>query len=249
MKVQTGLVAEERAKLAGVTRDLQHERKSAEKILFQFGRRSSAALDGVRWRQLACETSVAVDVHAKSEAALAAERKKVARALAGRAKAEEKNAALEDDLDSLMEEALECCVYFTSCLVPLPCLLPYPPCHLHSPLLCHVLGGEGKADVHLSAVEEWKATEKEVKVLAGLVGLCGKKGGPYSLEMAELGMELMSRGMTAPDARGVFIVFMKKAHPDLVLGKDHRVPDANQFKARPIFFRLPPLQLTLLHHD
>ena len=48
MKVQTGLVAEERAKLAGVTRDLQHERKSAEKVLLQFGRRSSAALDCVR---------------------------------------------------------------------------------------------------------------------------------------------------------------------------------------------------------
>jgi hypothetical protein len=98
-------------------------------------------------------------------------------------------------------------------------------------------------------VEEWKATEKEVKALAGLVGLCGKKGETYSLEMAELGMELMSRGMTAPDARGVFIVFMKKAHPDLVLGKDYRVPDANQFKAHPTFFRLPPFQLTLLHHD
>jgi hypothetical protein len=143
MKVQTGLVAEERAKLAGVTRDLQHERKSAEKVLLQFGRRSSAALDGVR-KQLECETTVAADVNTKSEAALAAERKKVARALAGRAKAEEKNAALEDDLDALMEEVFECCVYFTSCLVPVPYLLPCPLCHLHSPLLCHTLGGEGK---------------------------------------------------------------------------------------------------------
>ena len=85
MKVQTGLVAEERAKLAGVTRDLEVEKKSAEKLLYQFGRRSSAALDGVR-KQLAFETSAAVDADNKSEAALAAERTKVARAQAGRAK-------------------------------------------------------------------------------------------------------------------------------------------------------------------
>jgi DNA repair exonuclease SbcCD ATPase subunit len=86
------------------------------------------------------------------------------------------------------------------------------------------------------AVWEEEMTKKEVKVLAGLVGTCGKKGGQCSLEMAELGVELMSRGMTAPDARGVFIVFVKKAHPGLVLGKDYRVPDANQFKV----FSAPP---------
>ena len=48
--------------------------------------------------------------------------------------------------------------------------------------------------------------------------------------MIELGMELMSRGMTAPDARGVFVVFMKAQYPALVLGKDYRVPDPSQFK-------------------
>ena len=71
---------------------------------------------------------------------------------------------------------------------------------------------------------------KVVKANTGLLGICGKNRERYCLDMMELGMELMSRGMTAPDARGVFIVFMKKAHPAAVLGVDYRVPDAKQFK-------------------
>ena len=46
----------------------------------------------------------------------------------------------------------------------------------------------------------------------------------------ELGMELMGQGMTAPKARSVLIMFMKKAHPDLIVGVDYRMPDPMMFK-------------------
>ena len=91
---------------------------------------------------------------------------------------------------------------------------------------------------HQKDVKEWLDSDNEPKanVPTGLFRICGRKGEPFSLDMAELGMELMSRGMTAPSARGVFIVFMKKAHPGLALGKDYRVPDAKQFKVTITFY-------------
>ena len=64
----------------------------------------------------------------------------------------------------------------------------------------------------------------------GLLKVVGKKGETYSLEMMELGMELMARGMTAPAARAVLTIFMKKAHPECVAGIDYRLPDPMMFK-------------------
>ena len=93
---------------------------------------------------------------------------------------------------------------------------------------------EQKDDLHSAAVDEWVLTEKARRqrdvVPKGLLEMCGKKGEAYSLEMQELGMELMSGGLTAPEARAVLIIFMKKACPDATMGIDCRIPDPATFK-------------------
>jgi hypothetical protein len=78
--------------------------------------------------------------------------------------------------------------------------------------------------------EETKPEKGDGHVRPGLPGLVGRKGEKYTLEMMELGMELMGQGMTAPKARSVLIIFMKKAHPDLIVGVDYRIPDPMMFK-------------------
>ena len=78
--------------------------------------------------------------------------------------------------------------------------------------------------------EETKPEKGDEQIRPGLLGLVGRKGEKYTLEMMELGMELMGQGMTAPKARSVLVIFMKKAHPDLIVGVDYRIPDPMMFK-------------------
>ena len=86
---------------------------------------------------------------------------------------------------------------------------------------------DGSGDEKFTFEESNKVREAK---RPGLLGLVGMKGEKYTLEMVELGMELMSRGMTAPAARSVLVVFMKKAHPECTMGVDYRIPDPMMFK-------------------
>jgi hypothetical protein len=73
-----------------------------------------------------------------------------------------------------------------------------------------------------------KGTERDDR--EGLLKVVGKKGEAYSLEMQELGMELTGRGLPAPEARAVLIIFMKASYPEAKVGVDYRIPDPMMFK-------------------
>ena len=138
-------------------------------------------------------------------AALEVEKRKVARAQTGRAKAEEKNAALEDDLGNLLKEV-----------------------DAHK--------DDEEEMKHKEADGVWEAEMKQKGAerddREGLLKIVGKKGEAYSLEMQELGMELMGRGLPAPEARAVLIIFTKASYPEAKVGIDYRIPDPMMFKRR-----------------
>lgn len=69
-------------------------------------------------------------------------------------------------------------------------------------------------------------TEQTVSLIAEL----GKKGERWSQDIIELGMELMEKGLTAPQAEQVTRAFVAFQHPDKVEGKDYRIPAAARFK-------------------
>jgi hypothetical protein len=72
------------------------------------------------------------------------------------------------------------------------------------------------------------------------MAVVGKKGEPYTLEMQELGMELMSRGLPAPEARAMLVIFMKAIYPDANIGRDYRIPDPVTHPLHPSPFSFDP---------
>jgi hypothetical protein len=60
--------------------------------------------------------------------------------------------------------------------------------------------------------------------------LVGKKGEPYSQDMIELGLKLMSRSLSSVQAWGVMMDYGTSLHPNLKPGEDYRVPSASQFR-------------------
>ena len=85
-----------------------------------------------------------------------------------------------------------------------------------------------EADGVWEAEMKQKGTERDDR--EGLLKVVGKKGEAHSLEMQELGMELMGRGLPAPEARAVLIIFMKASCPEAKVGIDYRMPDPMMFK-------------------
>ena len=62
-----------------------------------------------------------------------------------------------------------------------------------------------------------------------LVSELGQKDEPYSQHIVELGLEIMSTGVTPDQARYILGAILRKENPDLVEGKDYRLPHAQQF--------------------
>ena len=60
--------------------------------------------------------------------------------------------------------------------------------------------------------------------------LVGKKGDPYSQDMIELGLKLMSRSLSSVQAWGAMMDYGTTLHPHLQPGEDYRVPSASQFR-------------------
>ena len=56
------------------------------------------------------------------------------------------------------------------------------------------------------------------------------RGERYTQDVVELGLELMSKGLTAEQAASVVRTFAHFEYPDKEEGKDHRIPDASRFR-------------------
>jgi len=78
----------------------------------------------------------------------------------------------------------------------------------------------------------------------------GKRGQQYDVFIIEMGLQLMSSALSAPQAVYALTVFMMKTYPDLAPGVDYRIPGESQFKEwgeaiyevhSPILFMYPPL--------
>ena len=57
--------------------------------------------------------------------------------------------------------------------------------------------------------------------------MCGER---YSQDAVGLGLELMSKGLTAEQAVSVVRTFANFEYPDKEEGKDYRIPDASRFR-------------------
>jgi hypothetical protein len=62
------------------------------------------------------------------------------------------------------------------------------------------------------------------------VDLLGKKGERYSLVMVEIGLQMMSSMLSAPQAVFCLTMFMQTTYPGLVAGEDYRLPTESTFK-------------------
>jgi hypothetical protein len=63
-----------------------------------------------------------------------------------------------------------------------------------------------------------------------LVHLFGKKRQKYSREAVELGMEIMSHGMSAQTARDTIRTFVVKLYPEHIENQDYRLPAVSLLK-------------------
>ena len=126
-------------------------------------------------------------------------------------------------------------------------------------LLQEKLGGEQADNAGLAMENEDKAGEvrelqQTVEVLEGLLDgeskseyerlksgaggeptVClwrelGLRGERYSQDTVELGLEIMSKALTAEQAVSVVRTFVAFEHPDKAEGKDYRIPDAGRFR-------------------
>lgn len=68
----------------------------------------------------------------------------------------------------------------------------------------------------------------EAKTL-NLVDILGKEGEEYSQGIIELALRLMSACLSAPQAVAVIRAFVTMLHPNLVEGRDYRIPPARRF--------------------
>jgi hypothetical protein len=83
-------------------------------------------------------------------------------------------------------------------------------------------------DDHKTAVEVNKASADDKP--DALLEILGRPGDRHSLEAVELGMEVMSHGMSAQTARDTIRSFMNRIYPKLKEGTDYRVPGTTMLK-------------------
>ena len=87
------------------------------------------------------------------------------------------------------------------------------------------------------AMKELKLTKgkldtimKDAHQCTDWVDMLGKKGERYSLVMVEIGLQMMSSMLSAPQAVFCLTMFMQTTYPGLQTGVDYRLPSESTFK-------------------